>query len=202
MSRAAGTPATVPLDAYLAAEARAAVRHEYVEGFVHAMTGASKRHNVIAGNVYVALRAAARAAGCRAYIEGVRLHLPGRVYYPDVLVACGPPCPDPGAEVAPTVVVEVLSESTWQVDRREKRAAYCAAPSLRHYLAVAQDERWVEHHWRDDAGAWRVTVHAGGEAIALGALGTALALDALYEGVEPDPPAQRLRLREAALAYG
>ena len=57
---------------YLQWEARQPVRHEYIGGQIHAMTGATLRHNVIAGNVYASLRPHLRATPCRAFVEAVK----------------------------------------------------------------------------------------------------------------------------------
>lgn len=72
---------------YLEMEETASVRHEYVGGMVYAMTGATKRHNRITGNVYARLLAAARGGPCRVYVEAVKLRVEDVIYYPDVMVA-------------------------------------------------------------------------------------------------------------------
>jgi Uma2 family endonuclease len=76
------------------------------------------------------------------------------VYYPDVMVACGPPGEHPLLEAEPCVVVEVLSPGTEQIDRREKLLAYKSIPTLRAYLIVHQDRPRVERVWRDEEGTW------------------------------------------------
>ncbi|HNS94309.1 MAG TPA: Uma2 family endonuclease, partial [Thauera sp.] len=75
---------------YLTLEARSPVRHEYVAGEIFAMTGASIRHNIIAGNLYTALRTHLRGTPCRALMEGVKLYLKKErsYFYPDVMVTC------------------------------------------------------------------------------------------------------------------
>ena len=77
------------------------------------------------------------------------------VYYPDVLVACGPAPDDPYVESEPCLVVEVASPGTETTDRREKLAAYKKIPSLGAYLIVAQDRQRIERHWRGEDGVWR-----------------------------------------------
>ncbi|MBA2617877.1 MAG: Uma2 family endonuclease, partial [Rubrobacter sp.] len=109
-------------------EKTATVRHEYVAGEVYAMTGASRRHNRIAGNVYRRLADAAAGGPCRVYMETVKLRIEDVFYYPDVMVACGPEPDDPYYEDDPCLVVEVVSPSTETTDRREKLAAYKRIP--------------------------------------------------------------------------
>lgn len=78
-------------------------------------------------------------------------------YYPDIMVVCGDD--EAGDEALyqhiPYLVVEVTSPSTESTDRREKALVYRGIPSLRAYLVVDQDRRWVERHWRDNSGEWR-----------------------------------------------
>jgi len=104
-----------PLDEgeYLALEARSPVRHEYIAGEIFAMTGASIRHNIIAGNLYTALRTHLRGTPCRALMEGVKLYLKKErsYFYPDVMVTCEPRLLELDAQVqvvdSPVLIVEV-----------------------------------------------------------------------------------------------
>ena len=120
---------------YLEMEKTATVRHEYVAGEVYAMTGASRRHNRIAGNVYRRLADAAAGGPCRVYMETVKLRK-DIFYYPEVMVACGSEPENPYYEDAPCLVVEVVSPSTESTDRREKLAAYKRVPGLKAYLIL------------------------------------------------------------------
>jgi Uma2 family endonuclease len=144
------------IEEYLKLEESATIRHEYVGGEVFAMVGATKRHNRIIGNIFGRLWEAARGGDCRVYSESVKLRVADDViYYPDVMVACGPEGDDPLIEDDPCLVVEVVSPSTETTDRREKLAAYKRMPGLRAYLIVSQGRRWVESHLRSDDGVWR-----------------------------------------------
>jgi Uma2 family endonuclease len=118
-------------------------------------SGASPRHNRITLDIASRLTAAARGTPCRVYMSDVKLRVAEEiVYYPDVMIACGPPGEDPLLETAPCVVVEVLSPGTEQIDRREKLLAYKRIPGLRAYLIVHQDRPRVERVWRDEEGTW------------------------------------------------
>lgn len=144
------------VEEYMKLEESSTVRHEYVAGEIYAMTGATRRHNRISGNIYAALLGAARHTTCRVYMETVKLRAAAdTVYYPDVMVACGPEPEDPYVENEPCLVVEVVSPSTETTDRREKLAAYKRMPGLKAYLIVSQDRRWVERHFRTEDGMWR-----------------------------------------------
>lgn len=166
---------------YLAAEKTAEVRHEYVDGEVFAMVGASRRHAAIVGNLFVAIRQAARACGCSAYANDVkvRVEAANAYYYPDLVATCHPGDDDPYVVHAPTLVVEVLSDSTEAVDRREKRVNYQTIPSLREIVLVSQNERGVEIYRRDGAH-WVADIVTEGS-VALASLDLTLPLEAVYE---------------------
>ena len=122
------------LEQFLAWEETQERRHEFVDGFVRAMTGTTVRHNAIAGNVYSVLRTAARGTGCRAHISDVQVRTPsGRTYYPDVLVLCGPFAPSDRYARSPCIIVEVTSPSTRSIDLGEKLDEYRTIPPLRAY---------------------------------------------------------------------
>ena len=165
---------------YLALERTAEVRHEYVDGEVFSMVGASRRHNAITGAVFSILRPVAKARGCAAYVNDVkvRVEAANAYYYPDVVVTCEPTDTDEYVVRAPALIVEVLSETTEVVDRREKRANYQTIATLREYVLVAQDERRVEVYRRGAAG-WVHEIVTDGAAT-LESLGTILALDDVY----------------------
>lgn len=179
MPNALRKPWITPED-YLAAERVAELRHEYVDGEVFAMVGASRRHNQIAGTLYTAIRQAARHRGCEAYIGDVkvRVEAANAYYYPDVVATCSSGDDDPCIVRAPTLIVEVLSDSTAAVDRREKRANYQTIPSLREFVLVAQDERLVEIYRRRPEG-WVADVVTEGDVL-LESLDAFLSLDELY----------------------
>ncbi|WP_449230475.1 Uma2 family endonuclease [Azospirillum doebereinerae] len=166
---------------YLSAEKVAEIRHEYVDGEIFAMVGASRRHAGIVGNVFVALRQAARSRGCSAYTNDVkvRIEAANAYYYPDLVVTCHPGDDDPYVVQAPSLVAEVLSDSTEAVDRREKRVNYQTIPSLREIVLVAQNERRVEIYRRDGDG-WVADVVTAG-LVVLESLGLNLPLEAVYE---------------------
>ncbi len=139
---------------YLELEKTATVKHEYVGGEIHAMVGASRRHNRISGNIFRKLADAAEGGPCRVYISGMKLQVEDVFYYPDVMVACGDVPEDEYLENEPCVAVEVTSPGTETIDRREKLAKYQGIPSLQAYVIVAQDRPWVSHYQRDESGIW------------------------------------------------
>lgn len=166
---------------YLSAERVAEVRHEYVDGEVFAMVGASRRHAAIVARFGHAIRQAALRRGCDAYLNDVkvRVEAANAYYYPDLVATCAPGDDDPYVVHAPVLIVEVLSDSTEAIDRREKRANYQKIPSLREIVLVAQDDRRVEIYRREGAH-WGADIVTEGDVV-LTSLDLALPLDALYE---------------------
>ncbi len=173
------------VEEYLKLEESATVRHEYLAGEIHAMVGATKRHNRIIGNISGRLWNAVRGGDCRVYTESVKVRVAEDViYYPDVMVACGPEDGDPLVEHEPCLIVEVISPRTETTDRREKLAAYKRMPSLEAYLITAQDRRWVERHFRDENGVWQRGDLVDEGELPIPCPETKLSLDDIYEGLE------------------
>jgi Uma2 family endonuclease len=176
------------LDQYLAMEETSSTRHEYVAGEAYAMSGVTTRHNIITLNVTRYLHRATRARGCKVFATDVRLRAAvDRIYYPDVIVACGSAAEVERIIVEPSLVVEVTSASTGATDRREKLDAYLRIPSLRVYLIVEQRRRHVLAYTREANGEWRREEIHGEGAIALPFLDAHLTIDEIYEDVTLPP---------------
>ncbi|MBS0610003.1 MAG: Uma2 family endonuclease [Proteobacteria bacterium] len=169
---------------YLDGEWRSELRHEYIDGQVYAMTGASRAHGLIVNALAYALTPAARRKGCQLFTSDMKLRLEmgGKTvfYYPDLLLCCDPQDREPYFSRSPCLIVEVLSESTARIDRREKLLAYQSLPSLQAYLLVEQDAQRVELYRR--ANDWRVEYHDAGE-VWLDCLELALPLADVYVDV-------------------
>lgn len=147
---------------YLALERAAETKHEFIDGRIVAMAGASERHVLIVGNLGAALGSRVRERGCRTYPTDLRVQISasGRYVYPDLTVVCGTPeLEDEQFDTLlnPTLIVEVLSPSTEAYDRGDKFTHYRTLPSLQEYVMVAQDKVQMERYVRqgDD---WLLTV--------------------------------------------
>ncbi len=183
---------------YLALEVRSPVRHEYIAGEIFAMTGASVRDNMIAGNLFTALRVHLRGTPCRALMEGVKLKLSKErsYFYPDVMVTCEPRLLELDAEQQvvedPILVVEVLSPTTEGIDRRERLRAYRTLPGLREYVLVSQDACLVEIHRRRGEVGWTIVTCEPGDTVELASVELALPIEDIYfeSGVACAPDAE------------
>lgn len=179
------TSPLVSIEEYLAGEQQSEIRHEYIDGQVYAVGGASDRHGLIVNALAFALTPAARRKGCQLFTSDmkVRLNIADKAvfYYPDLLLACDPTDRDPYFRAGPCLIVEVLSETTERIDRREKFLAYQTLPSLQEYVLVATDARRVEVYRRTDGWMPEYATEGG---IRLDCLDATVAVDAIYADVE------------------
>lgn len=133
----------IPVADFLAGELISRQKHEFVDGTVYAMSGASARHNRIATNVTISLGSQLRGKPCEVFNSDMKIRVRQsrsvRFYYPDLSVVCQPNPDTDLFQDHPVVVVEVLSDSTRRVDEFEKREAYLTINSLSCYVLLEQD---------------------------------------------------------------
>lgn len=140
---------------YLAGEEISQVKHEFVDGEVYVMAGTSDRHNIISGNLFANLWSHLRDSPCQTFIENMKVRVNRDVfYYPDVLVTCEENSENSYYRDEPVLIIEVISPSTAQIDRREKLRAYQQMPSVREYVIIEQEKISVEIHRRQSDGRW------------------------------------------------
>lgn len=188
------------LEEYLAMEERSELKHEFWDGYIvpkHGydvddltmMAGASQRHNQITINTLFSLRQRLRGSGCRALGQDMSLRFAGERAYPDVMVSCH--AADLKATLHwqhPTLIIEVLSNSTQARDREWKLDQYRRLPSLQQYVLVSQYRVWVESFDRQPDGSWTVQTFSDlTDEVPVPALSLRLPLSELYEEVELGP---------------
>lgn len=190
-------PKRFTVQEYLALEEKALDRHEFDNGEVLAMSGGTLNHSQVAANLIGELRARLKGKPCRALDSNMRVRLEeaGKYVYPDVTVVCGPPEFDSADRkkttiVNPSVIVEVLSDSTEKYDRGRKLDAYMTLASLKEYVLVAQDEPAVETFTRHPDGRWTFRAFRGIEqSVRFESLQIEIPLREVYLNVEFPPPA-------------
>jgi Uma2 family endonuclease len=186
---AAQPRAGMTVEEYLAFERASAEKHEYRDGELVAMVGASYAHNTIVGNVFASLRARLRDSSCRVNFSDLRVQIPGERFYtyPDLTVVCGPPRFSDDRQdtlLNPQVIIEVLSPSTELYDRGAKFQRYRSIVSLREYLLIAQDSARIEHFARQGETLWTLTDLVGLEVtLSLASLDCAIPLAEIYEEI-------------------
>lgn len=174
---------------YLAWEAEQPTRHEYLNGEVFAMTGASDAHVTIALNLGSLLRERLRGSPCRAYMSDMKLQVKAcnAFFYPDVLVSCHT---DDRAlrqhKERPSFLAEVLSPTTERLDRGEKFACFRSLASLKEYLIIDPGRFTAELFRLDESGHWVLYPFSLGDELELRSLGLRFPVTLLFEDVEPE----------------
>lgn len=178
---------------YLERERKAETKSEYHGGVVVAMGGASKEHYRITVNITGELHMQLKGKLCEPFAADMRVRVPecNRYYYPDVVVVCEEPQFE-DAELDtllnPTLILEVLSDSTEAIDRGEKLDCYQTLPSLQAYLLVAQNRPHIGIYRRQENG-WLYSTTQGLESVvSLDAIGCKLRLVDVYGRIQFPAP--------------
>ncbi|WP_437777816.1 Uma2 family endonuclease [Sorangium sp. So ce1097] len=179
---------------YLAFERASEQKHEYANGELFAMSGCSREHSLLAGNIQRELGNALLDRACEVHTSDMRVKIAstGRYVYPDASVVCGEPAFE-DAEVDtllnPSVIVEVLSETSEAYDRGDKFAQYRSVPWVMEYVLVAQKEVRIEHFQRQPDGRWLLAILGPGTQLELESIGVVIDVDRVYRKVPVAPAA-------------
>ena len=148
------------IEEYIEFDKNSEERWEYFDGVVVSMSGGTLTHNRIATNFVVGLQPKALAKGCEVLAGDMRIKVPKAppYRYADIVVVCGPPVIErvQGLDVLvnPSLIVEILSESTEAYNRGQKFVSYKSIESFREYVLVAQDRTSITHYVRPENGNW------------------------------------------------
>ncbi len=185
------------VEQYLEYEREADERSEFIDGEIYAMAGESPKHGDVSANLAGSLIFQLRGKRCRARIKDTKVKSgalkerfgKGMISYPDIVVICGEPeYHDKHSDIVlnPTVIIEVLSESTADFDRGVKFTRYrMFNPTLTDYILVWQDEPVVEHYIRQASGDWLLKEYHGlDKTFRIDSIECSLDLAEIYERVE------------------
>lgn len=181
------------VEEYFEIERGSASRHEYVNGDIYAMSGASPDHERIVSAVDTSLNNQLTASACEVFTSNLRLKVDDRkYYYADLSVVCGEAAfaLEAGLKhlLNPTLVVEVLSPSTAEFDRGGKFIDYQSLDSLKEYVLISQDRPLIEVFTRHTGGKWLYLATQGVEAsVVLESIGCTLTLSEVYRRVTFQP---------------
>ena len=184
----AATSAWMSHEACLALERSTDQRYEWFDGHIYAMAGGTVAHAALAGAIIGELRALSLGCDCLVLSSDAKLRVlaTGLATYPDGSVVCGPLSTDPSdANVVtnPTLVFEVLSDSTEGYDRGKKFENYQQIPSLRDYVLVSQYAKRIEVFSREGEGQWTLRVAGAGQSVQLTAMAGVIEVDRVYAGI-------------------
>ncbi|GAB4358555.1 MAG: Uma2 family endonuclease [Cyanophyceae cyanobacterium] len=175
-------------EVYLEQERQSPVKREYLDGQVYAMAGISKVHNRISGNLYLLIRNGLKGSPCQTFIADIKVRIEQgkRFFYPDLLVTCDAKDDSDLTYVDhPTVIIEVLSDSTELFDRGKKFQYYRLIPQLQDYVLVSSREYLVEVLHRVEGDRWLLSLYEGVDAIAaINSLNLELPLAEIYADLD------------------
>ncbi len=178
------------VEEYLTFERDSEIRHEYLDGEVFAMAGASENHILVTVNTLASLGTQLRKRPSKVYATAMRVKVKktGLYTYPDVVIVCDTPQfndDTPASLLNPTLIIEVLSATTENYDRGKKFQHYRKLDSLKEYVLIAQDSPRIEHYVRQNDGRWLLfsDVSELDTAIELPSISCTLALTDVYEKV-------------------
>ncbi len=168
---------------YIEGEKISETRHEYFDGDVFAMAGASKRHDRIWFKLARMIGAHLDGNDCEPFSHDVKLYIKhlNRFYYPDLVVVCGDDDENEYYVTRPTVIIEVASPSTALTDKREKWFVYQDIESLKEYAMIEQDTEHAELYRRRDDGLWSWIVFETDEELELDSIKFKMPMRDLYK---------------------
>ena len=138
-------------------DATQTIRYEFVDGRTLEIPDADDQHNLVRGNIALAMKHHLTGTACRVYMSDMKLQVAARqnYFYPDVFVTCSDADRDSKlVKSEPKLIIEVLSASTAAYDRGEKIANYRAIPTLREYALIDIDKRSADVYRLGDQGLW------------------------------------------------
>ncbi len=173
---------------YLELERNSLEKHEYFQGEVFAMAGAKENHNIIVSNLIGLLYIKLRSTPCIIYPSDMRVSIDSKNHYtyPDVSLICGERKfldKNNDTLLNPSVIIEVLSESTENYDRGKKFESYRKIPSLQEYILVASDRKKIEIFTKSNEGRWYLSESGPSNTIEISSINVQLSLDDIYERV-------------------
>ena len=175
---------------YLEFERTSEQKHEFYNGELFAMAGASPEHNFVKENLVIEFGIRFKGGPCRTLSSDQRVKVERtRLFtYPDIVIVCGKPefeAADPNTLTNPQVIVEILSPSTEGYDRGTKFRHYQRIPSVREYVLVSQVRMQVERFVRQPDETWVLTTFddPAGE-FSLSSVALSIPLADVYRAVE------------------
>lgn len=171
---------------YLDGENNSDVKHEYDNGYVVAMVGASRSHNLIALTLAAEIKQHLKGQSCRTYISDMKVRIQTKgndlFYYPDIMVSCDNNPPSEYYEDKPLLIIEVLSPTTETRDKLEKLSAYSSISSLKEYLTIAQDKVEI-HHYSISADTALLMKYQDNDTVELSSIGLSMTVKDIYADV-------------------
>lgn len=200
MSYVEKKPDIISPEEYLDGELESEVKHEYIDGHVYAMAGASKKHNQITRNILYGLENKLRQkkSSCETFSSDMKLKLSKKTnsfFYPDLMVVCDKN-DDDYYQNSPIIIVEVLSKSTRKNDSSTKMIRYFNCPTLEEYVLIEQDFCLIQVFRKKDN--WLSTHYLAGDKITFQSIDVTLTVEDIYYQVDNEDMIQYLQEKQTA----
>jgi len=173
---------------YLAWEGQQTQKHEYFQGEIFAMAGASLEHNIIFSNVFSELAVKLKGKPCKPFGSDMRIYIPQNALYtyPDISVFCNPVSQHEekiNSFTQPTVIIEILSSSTKNYDRGDKFKFYRNISTLQEYILIDSESMFIEAYKINEAGFWELHEYKSNDnELLIDTLNIAVPLVEIYQG--------------------
>ncbi len=178
------------VEEYLRFEKESPEKHEYYQGEIFAMAGASPRHNVIFSNLFIDIGTQLKGNPCKPYGSDLRICIPENTLftYPDISIICGEIIPseaDADTAILPVVLIEILSPGTKDYDRGGKFRLYRDIPSLKEYIVIDSESISIEVFRINGKGYWELEEYRFIEnTLIIRTVELSLPLKEIYEGTK------------------
>ena len=177
------------IEEYLEMEKASTVKHEYFQGEVFAMSGATFNHNLIFSNLFGPLFFKLKGSKCIPFGSDMRMNIPENTLftYPDISIYCNEIkhlSEDESTILQPTVIIEILSPSTKNYDKGKKFNLYKDIPSLKEYIMIDSESMSVEAYYINEEQNWVLNKHEEiSDTLNLISMGFGVALTDIYNHV-------------------
>ena len=175
---------TFTAEEYFSVEEAGALRHEFINGNLIEIPGASREHHFICQNIFLALLYAAKPPGFRIFIENMKVKIENesQYYYPDIFITKEAQTDENKyVQFEPELIVEV-SETTRAKDLIDKFIQYRKIKTLNYYLVVEPEKYRVLCNFKGENGEWdMISYTRADEIIALSRLNISLSMTDIYK---------------------
>ncbi|MCZ4222204.1 Uma2 family endonuclease [Pedobacter rhodius] len=177
------------VEEYLEMEKASQEKHEYFQGEIFSMSGASTIHNRIFSNLFVAIGNKLKGKPCEPFGSDMRMHIPENTLctYPDISIYCNDAKQsdvDDESFVEPTVIIEILSPSTKNYDRGHKFDLYKDISTLKEYILIDSESISVEAFYINEKQSWELIEYKEtGDSLNFVSMGFEMALSDIYNRI-------------------